>query len=172
MLSGWGYTSVYPLPKKQHLQYNKSILMHKVVHNKSLSIENNCSTLKHSVTKTQGTVFLFYIDLYKMGFSYSGPSCWNAQHSNLKNASPPPACTYCLWYARIRSYNKAHYCTFHVQFMSILCDTRVCVEISRLESDRWYNAVRRFRFLTALKIYQSFVCNNNSSSGGDFCYCS
>ena len=35
MLRGRGHTSVDPLSLKQHLQYNKCILVHKVVHDKS-----------------------------------------------------------------------------------------------------------------------------------------
>ena len=35
MLAGRGHISYGPLPLKEHLQYNKCILVHKVIHNKS-----------------------------------------------------------------------------------------------------------------------------------------
>ena len=35
MLTGRGHISYGPLPLKEHLQYNKCILVHKVIHNKS-----------------------------------------------------------------------------------------------------------------------------------------
>ena len=49
MLPGRGYTSADPLLLKQHLQYNKCILVHKVVHNKSSTYLRQL--LEHAINK-------------------------------------------------------------------------------------------------------------------------
>ena len=90
MLPGRGYTSVDQLPLKQHLQYNKCMLMHKVVHNKPPTCTRqllNAGT--RSNVKSRNSIFVLpktRTDLYKMSFSYSGSYCWNMLPSDLKNA--------------------------------------------------------------------------------------
>ena len=74
---------------KQHLQSNKCILVHKVVHSKSpaylrqlphagTSSNVNSSNSILGLPKTR-------IDLYKMSFSYFGSYCWNMLPNDLEN---------------------------------------------------------------------------------------
>ena len=76
MLPGPGHTSANPLLLKQQLQYDKCILVHKVVHNKSPAYLRQ---LLHARTRgdvnSKSSIFVLPktgIDLCKMSFSHSG----------------------------------------------------------------------------------------------------
>ena len=56
MLTGQWHLSYGPLPLKEHLQYNKCTLVHKVIHNKS---PQYLRQLVHTATIVHGTSFLF-----------------------------------------------------------------------------------------------------------------
>ena len=90
MLNGRGHFSYGPLPLKEHLQCNKCILVHKVIHNKSpqylrqlvhTGVRNDHSA-RNSILILPKTT----IDIYKMSFAYSGSFCWNALPRSLKIA--------------------------------------------------------------------------------------
>ena len=89
MLPGRGHTSVDPLPLKQHPQYDKCILVHKVVHNKSPAyVRQELHAGTRSNVNSRKSIFVLpktRIDLYKMSFSYSGSYCWKLLPSDLKN---------------------------------------------------------------------------------------
>ena len=84
----WTRAHLYgPLPLIEHLQYNKCILVHKVMHNKSpqylRQLVHNGARNDHS---SQNNIFMLpktRIDIYKMSFAYSGSFCWNALPRNL-----------------------------------------------------------------------------------------
>ena len=59
MLTGRGRISYGSLPLKGHLQCNKCILVHKVIHNKSPNIWDSLSALERATTIVHGTAFLF-----------------------------------------------------------------------------------------------------------------
>ena len=89
MLPGRGHTSVDPLPLKQHLQCNKCILMHKVVHNKSPAcLRQLLRAGTRSDVNSRNNIFVLpktRIDLYTISFSYSGSYRWNMLPSDFKN---------------------------------------------------------------------------------------
>lgn len=90
MLPGQECASFDPLPLKYHLQFNKCILVHKVVHNKSpIYLKQFLQTgTRHALNSRNNILVLpkTRIDLYKTSFSYSGSSCWNELPSQLKTA--------------------------------------------------------------------------------------
>ena len=90
MVTERGHFSYGPLPLKEHLQCNKCILVHKVIHNKSpqylrqlvhTGARNGHSSRNSILILPQTT-----IDIYKMSFAYSGSLCWNALPRSLKIA--------------------------------------------------------------------------------------
>ena len=87
LLPGRGHRSAYPLPLKQHLQYNKCILVSKVFHNKSSTCLRQLlhSGTRSSVNFRNSIIGLrkTRIDLYKVNFFYSGSYLWNTLPSNL-----------------------------------------------------------------------------------------
>ena len=87
MLPLRSHISVDPLPLKQHPQYDKCILVHKVVHNKSSACLRQ---LFHggirSIENSRNSIFVLpntRINLYKTSFSYSVLYCWNMLPSDL-----------------------------------------------------------------------------------------
>ena len=90
MLTGRGHISYGPLPLKEHLQYNKCILVHKVIHNKSpQSLRQLVQIGARSNHSSRNSILILpitRIDIYKMSFAYSGSFCWNAQPRSLKIA--------------------------------------------------------------------------------------
>ena len=79
MLPGRGHTSVDPLPLKQHLQYNKCILVHTVVHNKSACLRQLPHAGTRSSVNSRNSIFVLPktgIDPYKLSFSYIGSYCY------------------------------------------------------------------------------------------------
>ena len=88
-IPGRGHTSVGPLPLKQHLQYNKCILVHKVVNDKwPACLRQLLHAGKRNDVKSRNSVFVLpkrRIDLHKMSFSYSGSYCCNMLPSDLTN---------------------------------------------------------------------------------------
>ena len=90
MLTGRGHISYGPLPLKEHLQCNKCILVHKVVHNKSPQyLRQLVHTGARSDHSSRNSILILpktRIDIYKMSFAYSGSFCWNALPRTLKIA--------------------------------------------------------------------------------------
>ena len=70
------------LTLKEHLQYNKCILVHKVIRNKSPQYLRQLVPIgARSDHSSQNSIFILpktRIDIYKMSFTYSGSFCWNA----------------------------------------------------------------------------------------------
>ena len=79
MLTGRGHISYGPLPLKEHLQCNKRILVHKVIHNKSPQYLRQCvhtgARSDHSSRNSSLILPKTRIDIYKMSFAYSGSFC-------------------------------------------------------------------------------------------------
>ena len=90
MLTGQGHISYGPLPLKEHLQYNKCILVHKVIRNKSPQYLRQLVQIgARSDHSSRNSILIFpktRIDIYKMSFAYSGSFCWNALPRSLKIA--------------------------------------------------------------------------------------
>ena len=90
MLSGRGHISYGPLPLKEHLQCNKCILVHKVIHNKSPQYSRQLVQIGARSDHSSWNSILILpktrIDIYKMSFAYSGSFCWNALPRSLKTA--------------------------------------------------------------------------------------
>ena len=90
MLTGREHISCGPLPLKEHLQCNKCVLVHKVIHNKSpqylrqlvYSGARNDHSSRNSILILPQT----RIDICKMSFAYSRSVCWNAVPRSLKIA--------------------------------------------------------------------------------------
>ena len=88
VLTGRGHISYGPLPLKEHLQCNKYILVHKVIHNKSPRyLRQLVHTGARNDHSSRSNILIFpktRIAIYKMSFAYSGSFCWNAlPRSNL-----------------------------------------------------------------------------------------
>ena len=79
MLTGRGHISYDPLPLREHLQYNKGILVHKVIHNKSpqylRQLVHTGARNDHSSRISILILPKTKIDIYKMSFAYSGSLC-------------------------------------------------------------------------------------------------
>ena len=79
-----------PLPLKEHLQCNKCILVHKVIHNKSPQyLRQLVRTGARNDHSSRNSILILpktRIDIYKMSFAYSGSFCWNALPRSLKVA--------------------------------------------------------------------------------------
>ena len=90
MLTRRGHISYSPLPLKKHLQYNKCILVHKVIHNKSPQyLRQLVHTGARSGHCSRNSILILPktgIDISKMSFAYSGSFCWNALPRSLKIA--------------------------------------------------------------------------------------
>ncbi len=90
MLTGRGHISYGPLPLKEHLQCNKCILVHKVIHNKSPQyLRQLVRTGARNDHSSRNSILILpktRIDIYKMSFAYSGSFCWNALPRSLKIA--------------------------------------------------------------------------------------
>ena len=90
MLTGRGLISYGLFPLKEHLQYDTCILVHKVIHNKSLEyLRQLVHAEARSDHSSQNSILILpntRIDIYKMCFSYSGSFCWNALPRSLKRA--------------------------------------------------------------------------------------
>ena len=90
MLTGRGHISYGPLPLKVHLRYNKCILVHKVIRNKSPQYPRQLvhagARIDHSSRNSILILPKTRIDIYKMSFAYSGSFCWNALPRSLKTA--------------------------------------------------------------------------------------
>ena len=90
MLTGRWYIWYGPLPLKEHLQYNKRILVHKVIHNKSPQYLRQLVQIgalsDHSSWNSIHNLPQKRIDIYKMSFAYSGSFRWNALTRSLKIA--------------------------------------------------------------------------------------
>ena len=90
MLTGRGRISYGPLPLKEHLQCNKCILVHKVIHNKSPQYLRQLVQIgARSDHSSRSSILILpktRIDIYKMSFAYSGSLCWNALPRSLKIA--------------------------------------------------------------------------------------
>ena len=88
MLTGRGHISYGPLPLKEHFQFNKCILVHKVIHNKSPQyLRQLVHTGARSDHTSRNNILILpktRIDIYKMSFAYSGSFCCNALHRSLK----------------------------------------------------------------------------------------
>ena len=78
------------LTLKEHLQYNKCILVHKVIHNKSPHyLRQLVHTGARSDHSSRNSILILprtRIDIYKMSFAYSGSFRWNALPRSLKIA--------------------------------------------------------------------------------------
>ena len=89
MLPGPGHTSANPLLLKQQLQYDKCILVHKVVHNKSPAcLRQLLRAGTRSDVNSRNNIFVLpktRIDFYTISFSYSGSYRWNMLSSDFKN---------------------------------------------------------------------------------------
>ena len=90
MLTGRGHISYGPLPLKEHLQCNKCIFVHKVIHNKSSQylrqLVHTGARSDHSSRNSIRILNKIRIDIYKMSFAYSRYFCWNALPRSLKTA--------------------------------------------------------------------------------------
>ena len=90
VLTGRGHISYGPLPLKEHLQCNKYILVHKVIHNKSPQyLRQLFHTGARNDHSSRNNILIFpktRIAIYKMSFAYSGSFCWNALPRSLKIA--------------------------------------------------------------------------------------
>ena len=88
VLTGRGHISHCPLPSKEHLQYNKCILVHKVIHNKSPQYLRQLVQVGALSDHSSWNSILILpqkrIDIYKMSFAYSGFFCWNVLPKSLK----------------------------------------------------------------------------------------
>ena len=77
-------------PLKEHLQCNKCILVHKVIHNKSPQyLRQLVRTRARNDHSSRNSILILpktRIDIYKMSFAYSGSFCWNALPRSLKIA--------------------------------------------------------------------------------------
>ena len=114
VLTGRGHISYGPLPLKEHLQYNKCILVHKVIHNKSPQyLRQIVHTGVCSDHSSQNSILILpktRIYIYKMGFAYSGSFCWNALPRSLKIT-----CSVITF----RSKALQHFCTQLTQVFSL-----------------------------------------------------
>ena len=90
VLTGQGHISYGPLPLKEHIQCNKCILVHKVIHNKSphylRQLVHTGARNDHSSRNSILILPKTRTDIYKMSFAYSGSFCWNALPRSLKTA--------------------------------------------------------------------------------------
>ena len=88
VLTGRRHISHCPLPSKEHLQYNKCILVHKAIHNKSPQYLRQLVQIgalsDHSSWNSIHNLPQKRIDIYKMSFAYSGSFCWNVLPKSLK----------------------------------------------------------------------------------------
>ena len=82
------HISYGPLPLEEHLQFNKCILMHKVIYN---NLPQYLRRLVHSGARSdhssRNSILVLpktRINFYKMSLAYSGSFCWNALPRSLK----------------------------------------------------------------------------------------
>ena len=89
-LTGREDISYDPLPLKEHLQYNKCVLVHTVIHNRSFQylrqLVHTGALNDHSSRNSILILPKTRSDIYKMNLAYSGSFCWNALPRSLKRA--------------------------------------------------------------------------------------
>ena len=90
VLTGRGHIYYGPLPLKEHLQYNKCVLVHKVIRKKSPQyLRQLVHTAARNDHSSRNSILILpqtRIDIYKMSFADSGSFCWNALPRTLKIA--------------------------------------------------------------------------------------
>ena len=90
MLTGRGHISYGPLPLKEHIQYNKCILVHTVIHKKSpqylRQLVHIGARSDHGLRNSSLILPKTRINIYKMSFACSGSFCCNVLPRSLKIA--------------------------------------------------------------------------------------
>ena len=78
------------LPLEKQFALNKTILLHKMYHNKTPSYLNNLIQKPPERYKSRNLILpLPRIDLFKTSLSFSGTQLWNKLPQDLKNISSP-----------------------------------------------------------------------------------